>query len=291
MNKIVLEAAAKLNLSLDITGLREDGYHLLDSVMQSISLYDRIALTKREEGIFLTVDRPNIPNDSKNTAYKAAAAFFLATGIKGGIEIFLEKHIPSRAGMGGGSADAAAVLVGLNQLYQTGLSGEKLQEIGLKVGADVPFCIVGGTARVRGIGEVVEPTAPLNMARFVVVKPRGKGVDTKAAYECYDKMGSSKRPDTEGLLRAIMSGNISSFSQYMYNVLEPSTPLSEIREIKQNMLDYGANAAMMTGSGAAVFGIFGSLILAMATRGRFASQYHAYLVEPISQGVRIILEQ
>ena len=122
--------------------------------------------------------------------------------------------------MGGGSADAAAVLVGLNQLYETDFSKETLQQIGLKVGADVPFCIVGGTARVQGIGEKVHSIAPLNMAQFVVVKPRGVGVDTKEAYERYDEMGSSNRPDTEGLLHAIMSGNISSFSQYMYNVLE-----------------------------------------------------------------------
>lgn len=291
MKKIVLEAAAKLNLSLDITGVREDGYHLLDSVMQSVSLYDRVALIKREEGISLTVDRPKIPNGPENTAYKAAAAFFRETKIDGGVEIFLEKHIPSRAGMGGGSADAAAVLVGLNELYRTGLSQEKLQKIGLQVGADVPFCIVGGTARVQGIGEVVRSIAPLNMAQFVVVKPRGVGVDTKEAYERYDEIGSSKRPDTEGLLHAIMSGSTSSFSRYMYNVLEESAPLDEIREIKKDMLDYGANAAMMTGSGAAVFGVFGSLILAMATRGRFTNRYHAYLVEPVSRGVRVVLEQ
>ncbi len=291
MNKIVLEAAAKLNLSLDITGVREDGYHLLDSVMQSVSLYDRVALIKREEGISLAVDRPKIPNGPENTAYRAAVAFFKETKIRGGVEIFLEKHIPSQAGMGGGSADAAAVLVGLNQMYQTGLSKEKLQEIGLTVGADVPFCIVGGTARVRGIGEVVQSIAPLNMAQFVVVKPRGIGVDTKEAYQRYDEMGSSKRPDTEGLLHAILSGRISSFSKYMYNVLEESAPLDEIREIKKDMMDYGANAAMMTGSGAAVFGVFGSLIIAMATRGRFTSRYHAYLVEPVSRGVRVILEQ
>lgn len=291
MNKIVLEAAAKLNLSLDITGVREDGYHLLDSVMQSVSLYDRVALIRREKGIFLTVDRPKIPNGPENTAYKAAEAFFKATKINGGVEIFLEKHIPSQAGMGGGSADAAAVLVGLNLLYETDLSKETLQEIGLSVGADVPFCIVGGTARVQGIGEDVHSIAPLSMAQFVVVKPRGAGVNTREAYERYDEMGSSKRPDTEGLLHAILSGNVSTFSKYMYNVLEESAPLDEIREIKKDMLDYGANAAMMTGSGAAVFGVFGSLILAMATRGRFTSRYHAYLVEPVSRGVRVILEQ
>lgn len=291
MNKIVLEAAAKLNLSLDITGIRQDGYHLLDSVMQSISLYDRVALVKKDFGITLDVDNPKIPKDSKNTAYKSAEAFFEDTGISGGVDIFIEKSIPSEAGMGGGSADAAAVILGLNELYETKLSVEKLKEIGLKVGADVPFCIVGGTARVRGIGEVVEPLPSLISPRFVVAMPKDKGISTKEAYKRYDKTGVLKRPDTEKLLKELKDDKIPVFSEYMYNVLEEIAFLNEIKEIKEELLNYGAVNAMMTGSGAAVFGIFESLILAMATRGRIARKYNAYLTEAVPFGVRVIFKQ
>ena len=288
MKKIVLEAAAKLNLSLDITGIREDGYHLLDSVMQSIGLYDKVILVKTESGVSLTVDNPNIPSDNKNTAYKAAEVFFAETGILGGVEISIEKNIPFFAGMGGGSADAAAVIVGLNELYETNLPVERLQELGLKVGADVPFCIVGGTARVRGIGEIVEPLTNLDSALFVVVMPKDKGISTKEAYGRYDKLGAKKSPNTEKILKAIRDENTSELYDNMYNVLEEVASLSEVKIIKEELLEWGAHVAMMTGSGAAVFGMFDSLILAMYATGHFTENYNAYLADVIPKGVKIV---
>jgi len=291
MEKIVLEAAAKLNLALDITGVREDGYHLLDSVFQSISLFDKVAITKKEYGISLSVDLKTIPTTPENTAYKAAEVFFEKTKIAGGADIIIEKHIPSKAGMGGGSADAAAVIVGLNELYDTKLSLKEMQDIGVLVGADVPFCIKGGTARVQGIGEIITPVPTPNFLYLVAVMPHGDGISTKEAYAAYDRQGAEARPDIEALIKAYTEENLTDFCKNMYNVLEEVSSLDEIPEIKEKLLRYGADAAMMTGSGAAVFGVFHSLILAMSARGRFAEHYNVNLAEPIPYGIRIIFEK
>ena len=165
MEQIVLEARAKLNLSLDIVGRREDGYHLLEMVMQSISLSDRITIQKADT-LSLSCDKAGIPLDERNIAIKAAKAFFSALGTSFGAKIHMEKRIPSEAGMGGGSADGAAVLYGLNLLYDAGFSLLALQQIGLLVGADVPFCLQGGTAFVSGIGEKIKPLPPLSDVFF-----------------------------------------------------------------------------------------------------------------------------
>ncbi len=291
MEKIILKAAAKLNLSLDITGTRNDGYHLLDSIFQSVDIFDEITLSKKDSGIFISSDNPYVPTDSKNTAYKAASYFFEKTGIKKGVDIFIKKNIPSEAGMGGGSADAAAVIVGLDRLFETNLSLKEMQDIGVLVGADVPFCIKGGSVRVSGIGEILEELPFISFLRFVVVMPKGKGISTKEAYKAFDELGAKKHPDNEKLISAIESEDVFSFCENMHNVLEEVAPLDEIRQIEEKLLEYGADKAMMTGSGAAVFGVFHSLILALSAKARFKDDFYSFMAEPIPYGVKIIEEE
>ncbi len=291
MEKIALKAFAKLNLSLDITGLRADGYHLLDSIFQSIDIFDEITLVKKAEGISISSDNPNVPTDLSNTACKAAIHFFEKTKIVSGVDIHIKKNIPSEAGMGGGSADAAAVIVGLNELFSTGLSVKEMQDIGVLVGADVPFCIKGGSVRVKGIGEILEELPTINFLRFVVVMPKGKGISTKEAYKAYDKDGAKKHPDTEKLVSAIEKEDVFAFCENMHNVLEEVAPLDEIAKIEQKLLEYGADKAMMTGSGAAVFGVFHSLILALSAKARFKDDFYSFMAEPIPCGVKIISKE
>ncbi len=291
MEKIVLKAAAKLNLSLDITGVRNDGYHLLDSIFQSVDIFDEITLTKTPDDITVSSDSPNVPTNSSNTAYKAAVRFFEKTGISSGIDIFIKKSIPSEAGMGGGSADAAAVIVGLNELFDTNLSLKEMQDIGVLVGADVPFCIRGGSMRVSGIGEILEELPFINFLRFVVVMPKGKGISTREAYTAYDKNGAKQHPDTQKLLKAIENEDVFTFCENMHNVLEEVAPLEEIAKIEAMLIEYGADKAMMTGSGAAVFGVFHSLILALSTKARFKDDFYSFMAEPVPYGVKIVFKE
>lgn len=288
MKKIVLEAAAKLNLSLDITGIREDGYHLLDSVMQSIGLYDKVILVKTESGVSLTVDNPNIPSDNKNTAYKAAEVFFAETGILGGVEISIEKNIPFFAGMGGGSADAAAVIVGLNELYETNLPVERLQELGLKVGADVPFCIVGGTLLAQGIGDVLSKVKPLRKCYILLAKPEF-GVNTGNAYRQFDENGKCHTPDKFGMLCAIQSRNLADICAKMENVFEQFIEVPNRIYMKEIMRNNGAIGTCMSGSGPTVFGIFNSKEQAEKS----ASELSVYAKDicvctPVSKGCKIV---
>lgn len=256
MNCIKIKAPAKLNLSLDITGQREDGYHLLEMVMQTIHLYDQITLEKADE-ITLECDCPDIPCNGKNLAVKAAKAFFHATHLDGGVKITLQKRIPHGAGMGGGSSDAAAVLKGLNRLYHTPLSTKQLDKIGLKLGADVPFCLHGGTMLVTGIGENLLELQDMFPCWFVVAKPE-QGLSTAEVYQAYDALEEQQmiRPKTNGVIQAIYEKDLEALSRSMANVLEYAAPLQEIAEIRQTMHQHGAYIAQMTGSGSAVFGIF-----------------------------------
>lgn len=248
-------ACAKLNLYLDITGILPDGYHGLRSVMQSIDLYDTVKVEPADT-IRLTVDKKYIPTDERNTAFKAAKAFFEATGIQGGAEISIRKIIPVGAGMAGGSADAAAVLNLLNILYGMPLSAEELSAVALKVGADVPFCLEGGTMLAEGKGEKLTPLPRLAKCFFVVVKP-DFSVSTKDAYKMYDEQGGDC-PDVDGILSALKQRNIRQVCASMGNDLERciASRHPDINEIKDKLLGLGAIGAMMTGSGSAVFGVF-----------------------------------
>ena len=291
MKEIKLRAAAKINLSLDIVGRREDGYHLMDMVMQSVGLADTVRLKKQPEQVSVSVMRDGlqvggIPQDDTNTAVRAARLFFQHTGLHEGCQIQIEKRIPHQAGMGGGSADAAAVLIGLNRLYGAGLSPQQLAEIGLQVGADVPFCLVGGTARVGGIGERIEPVTPLTVGHLVVIKPPF-GISTGEAFASFDRHGVSLRPDNEALIRAIGKGDLSAMAMAMVNGMEESAGHPEIRTLREELTDAGARATLMTGSGSAVYGIFASELEALSAMGRMLGAGKTYLTVPVPEGVQI----
>ena len=285
MNQITLRAAAKLNFTLDITGTRPDGYHRLRMVMQSVSVYDTLALQKAPE-ISLQAAELATP---QNLAWKAAAGFFGHTGSARGVSMTLEKSIPSQAGMGGGSADAAGVLVGLNALYQAGLSTQTLQKIGETIGADVPYCIVGGTALVEGIGDLVTPLAPMKGGAFAVLKP-GWGISTVEAYQAYDRNPCPNHPDTETLARDLAAGNLQNLAPNMANVLEQASGhLEEIETLRQLLLERGALAARMTGSGSAVYGVFPDLEHAKACAAQISQPgLWAFAAEPVKQGIEIL---
>lgn len=255
--KVRLQANAKLNLGLDIIGKREDGYHLLESVMQSVNLYDTVAVCRtKKEGITVRCEKVAVAQE-KNIAYKAATAFFNEVGLpqNTGISIKIIKRIPSQAGMGGGSADAAATLVALNRLFKTKLSESQLCKIGEKVGADVPFCICGGTRLVRGIGEIITKLDDCADCYFVIAKG-DDGVSTKEAYECIDKAQKLVSLRTEKVIEAICSGNFEALKGRLVNAFEQCTEIRDVTDIKQILLQNGAVEAAMTGSGSAVFGIF-----------------------------------
>ena len=249
-------AYAKINLSLDVIGRREDGYHNIRTVMQTVSLCDIVEIEK-SAGITVTTNRFFIPNDNRNLAYKACERFFTATGIKGGARIRLSKRIPVSAGLAGGSSDAAATLRALNRIYRAGLTEEELCGIGAAFGADIPFCIKGGTALCEGIGDIITPLPPLP-ALNVVISVGGEGMSTPAMYAEIDKSAELAPVDTDGMVSAIKTGDISGITACMGNVFEPvcakKRPFVEV--IKKIMLESGAQNAIMSGSGPSVFGIF-----------------------------------
>ena len=253
-----LEAFAKINWSLDIVGVREDGYHLMDMIMQPVSLADDIVLTPSDDFEITTDGYPRSRADRTNLAMRAALALNETTGFSGGAHIHVHKRIPMGAGLGGGSADAAAVLFGLNRIWDLGLTGEELEKIGLRLGADVPFLIRGGLARVRGIGELIEPRACRNNYWMLVFQPC-RGLSTRDIFEAWNP-DAVRHPDTESALKALESGNLMQLSENIGNVLEPvsASRCPEIGEAVRSLLAAGARIASMTGSGSAVFGVFQS---------------------------------
>lgn len=274
-----LLACAKLNLYLDITGRREDGYHLLETVMQSISLADVVTVVSCPgDGITLTCSREDIPTDSRNTAYRAAELFMQSAGKNGAVLLDIEKHIPSGAGMGGGSADAAAVLRGLNEIYGEPLSEQQLLDIAVQVGADVPFCLVGGTKLCRGIGEQMSDF-PAAKGIFLVVKP-DFSCPTGEAYRKYDSSPVAPRGGLEGF-RAAMPEN---YAPEMYNVFQRLYADERIENICSRLTELGARGAMLTGSGSAVFGVFDGAESAHAAQAEFPG---SVLCSAVDEGVII----
>lgn len=253
-----LKALAKINLGLDVLGRRENGYHDVRMVMQTIYLYDKVTLNKTEEpGIQLKTNLSYLPVDDKNIAYKAAKMLMEEFNIEDGIEIILDKHIPVAAGLAGGSSNAAAVLVGMNRLFQLGLSQQELMDRGVKLGADVPYCVMRGTVLAEGIGEILTPLTPMPKCFVLVAKP-GISVSTKTIYEKLDAKKIEDHPDIDGIIEGLDEGDLNKVAASMGNVLERVTiedyPI--IDEIKNVMKEEGALNAMMSGSGPTVFGIF-----------------------------------
>lgn len=246
------EAYAKINLTLDVVGKRDDGYHLLETVMQTVSLCDVVSVEKFDD-IVITCSEPAVPVDERNSCHKAARVFFERTGISGGARIDIEKHIPSEAGLGGGSSDAATVLCMLNEIYDARLSYSELEELAAKVGADVAFLVRGGTSVCRGIGEDMERIAGLPERWVLLVKP-DFGVSTPEAYRLFDEKGAQSTYGTEAFLRALRDdGNP---YEFISNDLEAALCNMEIARIRRELLTLGAEAAQMTGSGSCVFGVF-----------------------------------
>lgn len=262
MESIQLNAMAKINLGLDVLRKREDGYHEVRMIMQTVHIYDKIQLTrKKEPGISLTSSLRFLPANEGNLAYRAAQLLMEEFQIQEGLVIHLQKNIPVAAGMAGGSTDAAAVLIGVNRLFDLGLQDCELMERGVKLGADVPYCIMGGTALAEGIGEQLTRLPDLPDCYILVVKP-AINVSTKFVYE---NLGVNDLPleahaDIDGQLQALKQGNLSELAASMGNILqtvtEPAHPV--IRELKTAMREKGALNAMMSGSGPTVFGLFDS---------------------------------
>lgn len=253
-----LRALAKINLGLDILGKREDGYHEVKMIMQTIQMYDVLELHKKKEpGISLTVNVPFIPTDERNLVYRAVAMLMEEFHVQEGLSIRLDKFIPVAAGMAGGSSDAAAAFVGVNRLFHLGLSQEELMERAVKVGADVPYCIMRGTALAEGIGEKLTALPPVPPCYVLVGKP-AVSVSTKMAYENLNLETIKKRPDIDGMISDIENGNLMEMTEKMANVFEPGIirEYPVIQQIKDFMEENGALRAMMSGSGPTVFGIF-----------------------------------
>jgi len=252
-------ANAKLNLTLDVLGKREDGYHDLRMVMQSVDLCDTLTLEAAADGdILVKTNLCFLPNDDRNLAAMAARAFFAHTGKPMGLSIEIDKQIPVCAGMAGGSTDAAAVLRALNELTGAGLSREKLAEIGAEVGSDVPYCVMGTTALAEGRGEILTELPPLPCCHVVLCKP-GFSISTPELFRRIDSCKITCRPDTAGMLEALEQNDLKEVARRMYNVFEDALPERQgrtVAEIKSVLISEGALGACMSGSGPTVFGLF-----------------------------------
>jgi len=257
MNKITIKAYAKINLSLDIVGKKANGYHLVEMIMQQISLHDLVTLEKVETGIDLRADCDFVPSDHRNIAYRVAQALIEEYAISSGLRIRIEKNIPVAAGLAGGSTDAAAVIEGMNKLFNLGMDLEARQTFALKFGADIPFCLQGGTAVARGIGEDLEVIKGLEDTWLLLAKPN-IGVSTETVYKAFDLNRVNKHPNTPKLIEALAEGQIKVLADQMYNVLEEVTGKmhKEIGQIEKKMRSFGALNAMMSGSGPTVFGLY-----------------------------------
>ena len=288
MREIRLKARAKINLTLDVTGKREDGYHLLETIMQTVALYDGIYMKKLEKPVIkLKTNLPWLPTDARNLAWKAASLMRETFGIKEGVFIEIDKRIPVAAGLAGGSTDCAAVLVGMNELYGAHLSMSELCALGAKIGADVPFALMGGTCRVQGVGDFLKALPPVPECWFTVVMP-DYGVSTPEAFAAYDRVGSSIHPDCGAQEAAIRAGDLDALCAAAGNALEECSGAKDTGAIKALLREHGAVTALMTGSGAAVFGVFrdegAARAAAQAAKRRWKQ---VYVAQPDRGGARV----
>ena len=271
-----IKAYAKINISLDIIGKREtDGYHLLRMIMQNIDLYDEIIVEKNNKDIIIECNKNYVPTDSRNLAYKAAIAFKERYNIAEGVKIKIFKNIPVSAGLAGGSTDAATVLKIMNKLFEVNASDEELMELGLKLGADVPYCIKGGTALCEGIGEIITPLNPFKNKIIVLVKP-SFGVSTKEVYKNFNMEKVKKHPETEELIKAMDEDNLRYVAYNMKNLLENVTLKKHkvLIDLKEEMNKYGAINSMMSGSGPTVFAFFDDMLKAQKCFEKMKEKYN-----------------
>lgn len=288
--KIKTKAFAKINLILDITAKRTDGFHELFTIMQSVSAHDIITVEKKKgQGITVSCNIDGIPLDESNIVYKCALAFFKANKIRRfGINIDINKMIPHAAGLAGGSADGAATLVALNELYKTELTTDELCKIGADIGADIPFCIMGGTVLCQGKGDILTKAKNLPQCYIVLAKP-DIAVNTKAAYRSFDENGKIRTPDNFGMLCAVHNRNINEIASKLDNVFEQFIEVPQRVDIKSVMNNYGALGACMSGSGPTVFGIFGDKAAAESCRDELKSFVKDVIIcKPVTKGCKII---
>lgn len=259
MNRIELASYAKVNLTLEVSDLRADGYHDIDSIVQIIDIKDELCITRANAGIIeVNTEAKGVPSGKGNLVYRACEAFFEATGIRGGAICELKKNIPAQAGLGGGSGNAAAAIAGLNRLYEAGLSVDKLAEIAAKVGSDGPLFIYGGTVRMRGRGEQIQPLPDAPELHMVVVKP-DLGVSTGWAYSEMDRQTDRERRHvSDNLENSIRENDRIGVINNLWNDFDPvvSHALAAVQNAKQILMSNGAETAMLSGSGSAVFGVF-----------------------------------
>ncbi|WMI80857.1 4-(cytidine 5'-diphospho)-2-C-methyl-D-erythritol kinase [Anaerotignum sp. MB30-C6] len=261
MRDLRLKARAKINLTLDVTGKREDGYHLIKSIMQTVSLYDGIYMKRiRKKEIIIKTNLAWLPTDHRNLAYRAAELMMAKFDITEGVFIEIDKRIPVAAGLAGGSADCAAVLVGMNRLFGLGLSVRELESLAFLLGSDIPYCVQRGTMLAEGVGEILTPVkCPCPMC-YIVLAKLPVSVSTATVYRSLDLQKVEEcHPDTEGMIQAMAEGDIAKMGQLLGNVLETVTiPMHpRIAQLKEEMLHLGAKGALMSGSGPTVFGLFG----------------------------------
>ncbi|SCG81771.1 4-diphosphocytidyl-2-C-methyl-D-erythritolkinase [Proteiniborus sp. DW1] len=257
MKKIIIDAHAKINLSLDVLKRREDGYHELEMIMQQIALKDVITIEERDAGFTIASNSKEIPLDQSNLVYKAYNVMAKKFNINKGIHIYIEKNIPVAGGLAGGSTDAAAVLKGLNTLWKLNLREDQLMDIGLKIGADVPYCIMGGTALAKGIGEKLTRLKSFSDRLILIANP-GLNISTADVYNNLKLEKITDRPHTENMLKYIEKGDTELVAKEMKNVLEGVTIKENpiLNKIKEQMISHGALGSLMSGSGPTIFGIF-----------------------------------
>ncbi|AYE34718.1 4-(cytidine 5'-diphospho)-2-C-methyl-D-erythritol kinase [Clostridium septicum] len=278
-----IKAYAKVNISLDVVGKRDDGYHLLRMIMQNIDLYDEIIIEKQKKDITLKCNKPYIPVDDRNLAYKAAKLFKETYGVESGVYINIKKNIPVAAGLAGGSTDAAAVFKAMNDIFEVGASEEELMNLGLKLGADIPYCIKGGTALCEGVGEIVTSLGSFKDKILVLVKPPF-GVSTKAVYQEFDLTKAVNHPKTEELIYAMGRDDLNFVSNNMKNLLENVTLRKHkmIIGIKEEMKSQGSIGTMMSGSGPSVFAFFDDMLKAQKCFEKMKEKYEdVYLTRTI----------
>ncbi len=293
--KLTYEAYAKINLILDVTGVKQNGYHTIFSVMQSIGLNDVITVEKTQgEKITISCTDETVPTDSKNIVYKCAVKFFEHFNIKKnkGIHIHIEKNIPHEAGLGGGSADGAAVLVALNEIFNTNASKRTLMFVGGKVGADIPFCVVGGTALCQDIGTVVAPLPDIENCSIIIVKPES-GSSTVKAYDAIDAMGENlKHTKNNEMLELLLDENFKEALKYCNNVFEQVIEVPDRADVKHIFRKNNSAASCMSGSGSAIYGVFFDEADAIKAKSELEKKYNkVYLCNRKTKGVEKINEE
>ncbi len=282
-DRAIARSYAKVNLTLDVLSKREDGYHDVEMIMQTVSLFDLLTIDKTDNDITISTNLYFLPTTEKNIAYKAAQLFFEHTRMRGGCKISIQKNIPVAAGLAGGSGNAAAVLNALDLLYNTNLSYETLCELGLRLGADIPYCINGGTALAAGIGDILTPLPKLPDCVILMVKPQ-INISTASIYNEIDNATIYERPDNKKVIEALKNKDIKGIAAGMKNVMGSVTENMHpiVRGIRNKMMKNGALGAVMSGSGPTVFGIFPDYTTAKRSHDSFAYQFReVFIVNPV----------